>query len=564
MDDPEAQPRQSQFRRLKRWFRIRRTLILVILAAALTFDLSIAFYLNTQPLGGDAKVYSRIAVNIIDHGVFSPEEQPDQNGEFRPSIIRLPGYPLFLAGIYSAAGKENYPAVRAVQGVMHFLSAVMAAFIAFLWVGGKKRRRRKAAIWTFLLAAFCPFTANYSAMLLTEVPTIFLMTAMMLSGTLAIRAESLRRSLLWWSAAGLAGGLAVEMRPDSGLFAFALGLTMIVAAVSVRPFKNVIVPFVIKGAVFSLAFVIVLVPWTIRNEQVFGMFQPLAPEYAAAPDEFLPRGYFHWLRTWVNDFKYVSPTQWELEIRRIDIDKLPASAFDSDEERARIAALIDQYNNSDPDHPLVPKQSADDESANDDSDKADSDNDSDQDSADDNSEDNDDLNQELDLHISPEVDAEFEKIAEQRVARYPLRYYVFLPAERAATMWFDTHSDFYPFGGELLPLTDLDTDVHQDIWLPLFVFIDIIYTIIGVAGLVLLWTSGWPRSHIWVFMALALIITRVVLFSTLENPEPRYLIELFFIAAILGGIAISRTTFELGKGSLGLRINYGRDRKRSA
>ena len=131
-------------------------------------------------------------------------------------------------------------------------------------------------------------------------------------------------------------------------------------------------------------------------------------------------------------------------------------------------------------------------------------------------------------------------------------------------MWFDTHSDFYPFGGALFPLTDLDTDVHQDIWLPLFVLIDILYTIIGVAGFLLLWVSGWPRSHIWVFMTLLLIITRVVLFSTLENPEPRYLIELFFIAAILGGIAVSRTRFECGKGSFALRINYGRDRKRTA
>src|SRR4029079_3571891 len=127
------------------------------------------------------------------------------------SIIRLPGYPLFLAGIYSAAGKENYPAVRAVQAVLHFLSALMVALFAFFWVGGKKRRRRKVAIWTFVLASFCPFTANYSAMLLTEVPTIFLMRAMMLTATLAIRATSLRRSLLWWAVAGLAGGLAVEM-----------------------------------------------------------------------------------------------------------------------------------------------------------------------------------------------------------------------------------------------------------------------------------------------------------------------------------------------------------------
>ena len=39
-------------------------------------------------------------------------------------------------------------------------------------------------------------------------------------------------------------------------------------------------------------------------------------------------------------------------------------------------------------------------------------------------------------------------------------------------------------------------------------------------------------------MALLLAIPRVAYFATLENPEPRYVIELFFIAAILGGIAL--------------------------
>lgn len=559
MDDHPGQPFSSRRRRLVKRTRLSKLIFIIVVIAGLSFDLAIALSINKDPLGGDAKVYSRIALNVIDHGVFSPEEQPDKNGEYRPSLIRLPGYPLFLTTIYSLAGKENYPAVRTVQGVLHFLSALMAALIAYLWTGGRRRRRWHAMLWTFVLAAFCPFTANYSAMLLTEVPTIFFMTAMMLSATLAIKTDSLRSSLLWWAVAGLAGGLAVEMRPDSGLFSLSLGLTLVVVSVALLGLKKAFLPVVERGLAFSTAFILVLTPWTIRNERVFGIFQPIAPQYAAAQDEFVPKGYFHWLRTWVDDFKYVSPTQWELEIHRIDINKLPPTAFDSDEERARVAQLIDAYNTSDPDHPMQPPQkpSANSDDSDDNDDSADSD---DGDSGDDDSNDdeNADQEQELNLHISPEVDGQFEAIARERVARDPFRYYAVLPAERAATMWFDTHSDFYPFSGALLPVTDLDTSIHQDIWLPLFALIDLIYTLFAIAGFLLLLIGRWPRARIWAFMAFMIAATRVVLFSTLENPEPRYLIELFFIAAILGGIALSCIQFVREKGSIGVQINYGR------
>ena len=52
--------------------------------------------------------------------------------------------------------------------------------------------------------------------------------------------------------------------------------------------------------------------------------------------------------------------------------------------------------------------------------------------------------------MTPEVDAGFAQIARERISRHPLRYYVCYPAN-ALTLWFDTHSQFYPFEGELLP-----------------------------------------------------------------------------------------------------------------
>ena len=209
MDDPASHFSALRKRRESRR-RTRLVLLFIVGVLAVVTDVWVAVRLNEDPPEGDAKIYSRMAVNLVDHRVFSVDEQPDATGQVKPSIIRLPGYPLFLAAIYSLAGTENYPAVRAVQGTLHFLSAIIASLIAFNWVGGKKRRRRTAAIWTFILAAFCPFTINYSAVLLTEIVTIFCMVAMMLAATYAIKSTDLKNSILWWVLAGVLGGAVVE------------------------------------------------------------------------------------------------------------------------------------------------------------------------------------------------------------------------------------------------------------------------------------------------------------------------------------------------------------------
>ena len=562
--------------RLKRRRRAGLGACLFFGAVALAVNIWSAVGLYQAPPEGDAKIYSRMAVNVVEHRVFSTDEQPDVSGTFKPSIIRLPGYPLFLAAVYSVAGTENFGAVRAVQGVVHFGAAVLAALLAFNWACGSRRRRRTATVWTFLLAAFCPFTINYASVLLTEVLTIFLMVAMMLTATYGIKAERFSRSIMWWALTGLIAGAVVEVRPDSGLFALAVGVTLVVAAFAKYGFRRAWVPMIEEGLALTLVFVLVLAPWTIRNQRVFGLFEPLAPQHAEMPGEFVPLGYYHWLRTWIDDAEYISPMLWELEIHRIDPNKIPASAFSNDEEKARVVALFDQYNNSDPEHPMVVPKARDDNedsdnkdnSADTDSDKNADSADSDDDKSDDSSDDSDDEDsssqddQELNLKISPESDAVFEQIARERIANDPTRYYLGLPAKRAATMWFDTHSDFYPFSGVIFPVRDIDASVHQDIWLPLFAAGVWFYTLLAFAGVVLMLIGRWQSALICLLMALLIALPRIGYFATLENPEPRYLIEIFFIAAVLGGIALSRVRPVSTPGRFGFSIEYGRRNKR--
>src|ERR1041384_854252 len=310
----------------------RFALICVLILIALSFRLFIALRLpNDEP--DDGRVYSQIARNMLEQHVYSHDSQPP----YAPSLISLPGYPLFIAGVYKIFGVGNNTAVRVVQAVIDTATCVLIALVVFEWAIEEERKRR-AALIALGLAAVCPFTSIYVATILTEVFTNFLAVSMVLATTFAFKATTRKRALIWWIATGLLAGLSVLFRPDAGLFAAAIGCTLLLS--SLRRFREA----VLFAAVFSLAFCLVLVPWPIRNRRLFHVFQPLAPAHAEMPGEFVPYGYLLWVRTWLDDERYVGPALWAMDTRRMSIDDFPDSAFDSDEERDRVAALLHKYN----------------------------------------------------------------------------------------------------------------------------------------------------------------------------------------------------------------------------
>src|SRR5690348_1705607 len=84
----------------------------VILLIALGFRLFVGLRLaNDEP--DDGRVYSQIARNVLEQHVYSHATQ----APYDPSIIRVPGYPLFLAAIYAVFGHGNNTAVRVIQAV---------------------------------------------------------------------------------------------------------------------------------------------------------------------------------------------------------------------------------------------------------------------------------------------------------------------------------------------------------------------------------------------------------------------------------------------------------------
>lgn len=523
----------------------------LIVLIVLPTRLAIAHYLaNDTP--GDGVIYAQMARNLLEKHVYSHATE----APYDPSLIRLPGYPLFLAGVYSFFGHQNNHAVRLIQAIIDTLTCVLAGFIGFAWEPDVELKR-KTAFTAFCLTAICPFTAIYVATILTETISTFLAVALTLLATIAFQASTTRRRIAFWLATGVVCGVVVLFRPDSGLFATAVGLTLVITSLprqrSVNePLRRRMVSTMTYGFLLTFGFCLVLLPWTVRNWRVFHSFQPLAPAHAEMPGEFVPRGYLSWLRTWIDDERYIGPVLWNLDTLPINPEDIPDRAFDSAEEKQEVAALFEKYNHPPdeqaqlaapasaqdadipPEDSFHPNEEAESLGANDES-ASEEENDQEEET---------DENQETvlepgqDVEMTPVIDAGFGRLASERIARHPFRFVFVLPIKRALSLWFDTHSQYYPFEGELLPLEDLDYDIHQHIWLPLFATLIWIYSLMAIVGGGFMWRGRDFAARRWLLLAALIIVLRVGFFSLLENPEPRYVVELFPFAAILAAIGV--------------------------
>jgi len=555
---------------------------LVVVAAG--FRVAVVHWLPNDS-ADDGLGYAQIARNVLEQHVYSHATE----APFDPSYVRLPGYPLFLAGVYSVFGHTNNSAVRIAQALIDAGTCALVAWLAFLWQPDE-RRKIATAIAALALAAVNPFTTIYAATILTEVPTTFLIVAACVAATIAFQSDKFERELRCWAISGLLLGLGVLFRPDAGLVAASFGITLIVARFrlfgvspssgspkggtpeqsrrSALSLRSKLSRIILAGAVFSFAFALALAPWTIRNWRTFHMFQPLAPQHANMPGEFVIVGYERWLKTWMTDGEFLDDLMWDLDKNQIDIDDLPDSAFDSQAERDRVSDLFDQYNagddnstdeNEEPETGSSPAPSpSPDQSANKgQAAKANKNDNSDDEKDAQNNESNGDQDNKANNDqpakagtMTPEIDAGFAQIANERIARHPLRYYLVLPARRAHALWFNTHSDFYPFGGNALPLNNPDNSPAQNFWLPVFAVVVAIYTLLGVAGFVWMGLSAASYARAVVLMIFLIFATRLALFSMAVSVEPRYVVEFFPFLSALGGFAIVGITSRFKRGSV--------------
>jgi hypothetical protein len=448
--------------------------------AALAAGAALRFWMLRQffEISGDSRIYGGLAKNLLRHGQYSIS---DGSGVLHPTLIRLPGYPLFLAACFQLFGMENYFWVVVVQIVCELTGCAMLAAAA--WRLSPQPWRVRAALATLWLACLCPFTAVYTVATLTETLTCFAIAMALWS---VARFQDKRR---WTAALGftLAVTYAALLRPDGALVGIALALPMFAALwrgpslhemakkeTAKKRIAMAIVCVVIAAAPFAM--------WTARNWQVFHVVQPLAPRYASDPGEPTWPGWQRWVKTWCLDFVSTNQIYWNVPDGQFDLSKLPARAFDSPAQRDETAAIAQAYE--------------------------------------DNGED-----------FSREIDARFAKLADQRIRSNPLRYYLWLPAGRVADMLFRPRVDNLPI--------DLDWWVYNHHYAEtrfswFYAALNAAYLLLALIGLCL-------RPRLWPWMLFYFVI-RCGLLATIEAPEARYTLEFFPMIFVLGGIAIARIT----------------------
>ncbi len=436
----------------------------VLLVTLLAFALRLFFYFRYPHVTGDSMIYGDIAKNWLDHGIFGLTHDTGP----QPTWIRLPGYPAFLAACFVLFGREHYHAVLLTQVVVDVASCFFIADLA------RRTLSARAARFAFLLAAICPFTANYIAAPLAETLTIFF-TAVALdcavTGFMALEAgRASRRAWVW---CGIALAVGILMRPDGGILLAAIGFFFLWRMWQ-KPVERARLFW--AGALVLLIAIAPLAPWTLRNWRDFHRFEPLAPRYASDPDEFVPSGFDKWVRTWMAEYASTEEIYWQIPGDSVDFTKLPSRAFDNAEEYARTKAIFNDYANTD--------------------------------------------------FVGPELNARFTALANERIRRDPLRYYVRLPVMRIADMWLRPRTEMLPLNTRFWEYAD---DTQDCVLATLWGTLNLIFLLTAVMAVV-----RGPRPR-YLALMLLFVLLRSAFLGTLENPEPRYTLECFPVVLVLGG-----------------------------
>ncbi len=408
--------------------RMKRIFSHPLTALAAGLCLRLFFVLKFPANSGDTALYQQIAANWLKHHVYAM----DVGGTITPVDLRMPGYPAFLSLIYAMTGRTGAEArlwVMLAQIAIDLLACLLIARLAVLLACNSEGIAanpsvKRAALW---LAVLCPFTANYTAVQLTEVFAVLwtvLACNFIVIGLRRVekpdflsKGSHLRlRSSVNYTAfgAGLIVGLGTLFRPETPLLLVAAAIVFCGLFLFLRSMGR----WFSTSFAMALGCLLILSPWALRNFVSLGELQFLAPKNSNLPGELVPHGFLAWEKTWLY--------------------------------RVR------------------------------------------------------DCN-----------------------ARHPLRTYILLPAARAFTIWFTPRIELLPVSGNVFPLAQMreDDPVDQEVTSALFI-LNLFYAGIGVWGAAWSWRSNPATRPALSFLVLFILI-RTAFLTTLETPEPRYVLVCF-------------------------------------
>ena len=325
------------------------------------------------------------------------------------------------------------------------------------------------------LAMLCPFTAAHSGIALTESFSVFALALGIYAAGRALCVESAARTRLMFAL--LAGA--------SSAFAMLLRPDGCLQAVALG---GGILFYAVRARLsnrrslavaFWCAALVPMLPWVIRNYVEFHVFQPLAPRYLNDPGERVNTGFYSWLRTWSTEFTTTADVFWKVGSESIDEDSIPERAFDSPDQRQRTLALVEEYNQS--------------------------------------------------HSINADLDNRFAALARERIRSHPIRCLLVVPALRVADMLLRPRTLEFN-----LDLYWWDWGAHpgETIAAVLLGLIDLAYVALAL--------YGFLRGRVpFAWMLGGYLLMRCLLLGTMENPEPRYTIQMFPIFIVAAAAAFA-------------------------
>ena len=230
--------------------------IIALFLVAIFIRGGLFFHINSYPeviFQPDSKMYISLAEGLCKYGSFVYPETPA-----RPDVERMPGYPLFLAGVMGLFG--GYLPVVLLQIILDAFSCVLIYLLA-------EKISRGAGLISGLLAAVSVGMITYAHFILND--SLFVFGFLLL--LLAVFGFLKRPSWKYCLSIGLGIGILAYVRPV--IVYFPLFLTPLFFCFLIFHQKNSIYRAAGKSAAVVALFVIILSPWLARNYSHYGRFR---------------------------------------------------------------------------------------------------------------------------------------------------------------------------------------------------------------------------------------------------------------------------------------------------
>jgi 4-amino-4-deoxy-L-arabinose transferase-like glycosyltransferase len=201
----------------------------------------------------DAYNYENIALNLVNHSVFSDELRPP----YVLDLHRTPLYPAFLAIVYFFSGSSRM-AVVLFQILLGSLTAGLTYLFSLALL-----RSHQIALFASLILALDPLTIMYTNMLMTE--TLF--TFFLVGGSITLLEYFRSQRFLWLALSAVMYAGAVLTRPIGQFLPLVLIPLIVFAA---KPGQRRVA--LSRGLLFAALSLALIFVWVFRNHQVAGIW----------------------------------------------------------------------------------------------------------------------------------------------------------------------------------------------------------------------------------------------------------------------------------------------------